>query len=215
MLSGAVWLVQAALLFGSAGRLDWPMAWALLGAVALVGVCGFAALDPELIAERANPAPGFDAGDALLSSLAGLALIFLPLVVAGLDHGRAPVPRCSTAASGAALGLFVVGSLFSIWAAHENRFFSDFVRIQHERRHHVVTTGPYAHIRHPGYAGGIVAYLAVPMALGSAWALLPALVGAALLVVRAAREDRFLQSRLDGYRAYAGRVRWRLVPGLW
>jgi protein-S-isoprenylcysteine O-methyltransferase Ste14 len=181
----------------------------------LVAVCGFAALDPELIAERANPGPGFDLGDALLSSVAGLALIFLPLPVAGVDVGRAQVPHFSTAVRGAALGVFVLGSLFAIWAAYANRFFSDFVRIQHERGHHVVTTGPYAHIRHPGYAGGIVAYVAVPVALGSTWALLPALVGAALLVARAAREDRFLHEKLDGYRAYAARVRCRLVPGVW
>jgi len=214
-LSVVMWLAQAALLFGSAGRFDWPMAWALLCAIVVVAVCGFAALDPELIAERSKPTPGFDRADAVLASISGLALIFIPLQVAGIDVGRLQVPHFPIEVRIAALGIFLLGNLFSIWAAHCNRFFSDFVRIQHERGHHVVSNGPYAHLRHPGYAGGIAAYLAVPVALGSAWALLPALVGAALLVARAAREDRMLHAKLAGYCAYAARVRYRLLPGIW
>ena len=194
-LSVVMWLAQAALLFGSAGRFDWPMAWALLCAIVVVAVCGFAALDPELIAERSKPTPGFDRSDAVLASISGLALIFIPLQVAGIDVGRLQVPHFPIEVRIAALGIFLLGNLFSIWAAHCNRFFSDFVRIQHERGHHVVSNGPYAHLRHPGYAGGIAAYLAVPVALGSAWTLLPALVGAALLVARAAREDRMLHAK--------------------
>jgi len=209
------WLVQAALLFGAAGRLDWPMAWALLGAYVAVAVAGFAALDPELIVERSKPTPGFDRFDAVLATTSGIALILLPFPVAGIDVGRSQEPHVPIAMRVAALGVHLLGNAFSMWAAHCNRFFSDFVRIQTERGHHVVANGPYARLRHPGYAGGIAAYLSVPIALGSFWALVPAVVGAALLIFRAAREDRMLHAKLDGYRAYAERVRYRLLPGLW
>ena len=71
-----------------------------------------------------------------------------------------------------------------------------------------------AHIPH-GYAGGMVAFLSLPVMLGSLWALLPALVGVSLLTLRTFSEDRFLRKELDGYRQYASQVRWRLLPGIW
>ena len=209
------WLVQAALLFGSAGRLDWPMAWALVGAYFAIAVVGFTVLDPELIVERSKPTPGFDRFDAVLSITSGIAFIFLPLPVAGIDVGRSQEPHLPVAIRVAALGVHLLGNAFSMWAAHCNRFFSDFVRIQTERGHHVVANGPYAWLRHPAYAGGIAAYLSVPIALGSLWALVPAVFGAALLIFRCAREDRMLHAKLDGYCAYAERVRYRLLPGGW
>jgi protein-S-isoprenylcysteine O-methyltransferase Ste14 len=208
--------IFAAALFVPAGRLDWAMAWAYLGLFGVVAAAGFALLDPELIRERARPAPGFDRVDAVLSSAAALALLVLPLVVAGLDvgrsGGRSSLPPALRAA---ALAVFAIGQVVAVWAAHTNRFFSDFVRIQTERGHHVVDTGPYAFVRHPGYAASIPAYAAVPVLLGSAWGLLPALVGAAIFVLRTAREDRTLHEKLPGYREYAARVRWRLLPGVW
>ncbi len=96
-----------------------------------------------------------------------------------------------------------------------NRFFSTFVRIQEDRGHHVVTTGPYRFVRHPGYAGAIVGSLALPLALGSLWALIPAAIGSAGFALRTHREDRMLRDELPGYLEYSRRVRWRLLPGLW
>jgi len=203
-------------LFVPAGRLDWPMAWAYLGLFCVIAVAGFALLDPELIRERARPTPGFDRVDALLSSAAAVALLVLPLVVAGLDvgrsGGRSPLSPLLRAA---ALAVFAIGQAVALWAARSNRFFSDFVRIQTERGHHVIDTGPYAFVRHPGYAASIPAYLAVPVLLGSAWGVVPALLGGVLFVLRTAREDRILHARLPGYREYAARVRWRLLPRVW
>ena len=97
-----------------------------------------------------------------------------------------------------------------------NRFFSSVVRIQADRGQYVVTTGPYAVIRHPGYSAGILIILASGVALGS-WLAAAVVVIASLpfLLYRAITEDRFLQAELPGYRAYAERVRWRLVPGIW
>ena len=114
-----------------------------------------------------------------------------------------------------ALVVFAFGYGFATWAALSNPFFATVVRIQDDRNHSVVSSGPYALVRHPGYAGVLLSHLAVPFALGSIWASLPAAVGTVFFVVRTSREDRMLRDRLVGYREYQARVRWRLLPGVW
>ena len=115
----------------------------------------------------------------------------------------------------AALLIILAGYVLGSYALLANRFFSGMVRIQTERNHQVVSSGPYRWMRHPGYAGALATYLAVPFFLDSLWALLPALVISALLVVRTAWEDATLQAELDGYQTYARQVRYRLLPGVW
>jgi protein-S-isoprenylcysteine O-methyltransferase Ste14 len=100
-------------------------------------------------------------------------------------------------------------------ALFSNPFFSGVVRIQTERGHQVISHGPYRLLRHPGYAGNLLYYLAVPLFLDTLWAYLPALLLVLVTVIRTALEDRTLQAELDGYAAYAGRVRYRLLPGIW
>lgn len=97
----------------------------------------------------------------------------------------------------------------------ENRFFSGIVRIQTERGHQVISTGPYRWMRHPGYAGVLLLYLATPIFLDSRWAFLPALFLTVVLLIRTNLEDKALQNELEGYWAYANRVRYRLLPGVW
>jgi len=96
-----------------------------------------------------------------------------------------------------------------------NAFLSTVVRIQAERGHYVVTTGPYAYVRHPMYAGMVLTFWGVPLLLGSWWALLPGSLNALLFVIRTALEDRTLQAELPGYADYVRKVRRRLVPGVW
>jgi protein-S-isoprenylcysteine O-methyltransferase Ste14 len=96
-----------------------------------------------------------------------------------------------------------------------NPFFEKTVRIQTERGHYVIDTGPYRFIRHPGYLGFLGWCLSTPLFLGSWWSLLPALLCIAALAVRTRLEDRTLHQELSGYREYAGRVRYRLIPGIW
>ena len=103
----------------------------------------------------------------------------------------------------------------AIWAMLANRFFSPVVRLQEERGHHLITTGPYRFVRHPGYTGTLVSVLCVGPALGSWLASIPMVVFALLILRRARLEDRFLHDKLDGYPAYAQRVRYRLLPGVW
>ena len=96
-----------------------------------------------------------------------------------------------------------------------NAFFSAVVRIQDDRGHAVASGGPYRFVRHPGYSGSLAFELATPIMLGSLWALIPSGLNALLIVVRTALEDRTLNEELDGYREYAGQVRYRLLPGVW
>ena len=111
--------------------------------------------------------------------------------------------------------LFVLGGGIFLRAMGENPFFEKTVRIQQERDHHVVETGPYSLVRHPGYVGLIVLILSFPLVLTSPRALYLAGFAAVCVVVRTVLEDRTLHAKLPGYSDYAGRVRWRLLPGVW
>ncbi len=210
----AVLGVLIAVLFGSAGRWDLPYFWAYVGINAALVVAGAYTVDPELQRERWRPAKRD-------REFWHVVLVALPcwlahLVVAGLDVGRfhwsTPLPPAVQV-----LGLAIS---FASWglvlrAMVVNRFFSPVVRIQTERGHHVVTTGPYRYVRHPGYSGAIDGLLSSPLALGSWWALAPVIPLALVIGRRAATEDRFLRAQLPGYAAYAARVRYRLLPGIW
>ncbi len=203
----------AAILFASAGRLDLPWFWAVLALHTALVLTGIHFIDPELRQERLRPGPG---GRSRQVRMLALPMILAHLMVAGLDVGRfgwsGPMPA---AMQGAALVGYAAGTVLSLWAMAANRFFSPVVRIQSERGHHVVTAGPYALLRHPGYTGLIIASICGGVALGSFWSLVPLIPLVAIFLWRTAMEDRFLHEGLEGYTGYAERVRYRLVPGLW
>ena len=200
-------------LFLSAGRLDIPFFWAFLAVMAVGGIVVVSQMDPELRTERVHPGPG-----GIDRRLRVMVLPFFigHLVVAGLDVGRYDWSgRLPVAVQVVGLMEIIASILFSAWAVRTNRFFSPVVRIQQERGHHVVTSGPYRWIRHPGYAAVLYWLFASGPALGSWYSIIPLAPALGLILRRAAIEDRFLHEHLDGYVAYAGRVRYRLVPGLW
>ena len=111
--------------------------------------------------------------------------------------------------------LLIIGMVGLTWAESVNKFFEPTVRIQTDRGHKVIDTGPYAIIRHPGYVSGFLLFLGMPLALGSLWALIPAVLMCLLLVLRTIWEDQTLREELAGYEEYAQRVRYRLIPGVW
>ena len=113
------------------------------------------------------------------------------------------------------LHLITLGYSFACWAMVENRFFSGVVRIQTDRGHVVCDSGPYHIVRHPGYIGNILALAGIVLALSSIWTIVPAMIAFVIAVVRTALEDRTLQEELPGYKEYAQRVRYRLIPGLY
>lgn len=210
-------LGQAVVLFLSAGRWDWVMGWAFVFATTLwVGATALAVIprNPELLAERAGPRKGAKTWDTVIMSTVGLILIAC-YIVAGLDvryEWTAGIPPLLQVA---ALIIVVLGYALIVWATAANAFFSLIVRIQQERGHVVATGGPYQFVRHPAYVGGLAVYLATPVMLGSLWALVPGGLAALLMLVRTALEDKMLLNELDGYQDYAGRVRYRLLPGIW
>ncbi len=211
-------LIEAAILFISAGRLDWVAAWAYIAIYLIILTINAVVLlrkDPELIAERAQVKEDSKGWDRLLASVVSIIGPLITFIVAGLDvrYGwTSPLP-----AAVQVVGLVVValGYLLVSWAMASNKFFSGVVRIQKDRGHTVASAGPYQYVRHPGYVGMMMFQAITPVALGSLWALVPALITACLFVVRTALEDRTLQAELDGYRDYAQRVRYRLLPGVW
>jgi len=210
-------LMLAAILFLPAGRLDWVMGWALIGitflwasATALVGILR----TPGLLAERLGPRKGAKTWDTVIMSIVGLATI-ARCIVAGLDVRFGWTTGISLPFQIATLAIAMVGYALVVWATAANAFFSQIVRIQKERGHTVATGGPYQFVRHPGYVGTILFELATPIMLGSWWALIPGGLSALLFVVRTALEDKTLLEELDGYREYAERTRYRLLPGIW
>jgi protein-S-isoprenylcysteine O-methyltransferase Ste14 len=170
--------------------------------------------DSEITVERARDAPaGQDWDKKLLGSYFIVSTV--TFLVAGMDSGRfgwsGQVPMGVTLSG---VVLILAGQVVFALAKRENQFFSSTVRIQAERGHTVCDTGLYRMVRHPGYLGMLMSLLAFPLVMNAYWALVPALVGGAILVIRTVLEDRFLARTLPGYEAYARTTRWRLVPGV-
>ena len=137
------------------------------------------------------------------------------MLVAGLDALYNWSPPYSLPIKIISLLALLLGYALGSYALIENRFFSGTVRLQTERGHQVVSSGPYRWMRHPGYAGALLTYLATPFFLDSSWAFLPAVFIVILMIIRTYLEDKFLQNELEGYRDYTKRVRFRLLPGVW
>jgi protein-S-isoprenylcysteine O-methyltransferase Ste14 len=111
--------------------------------------------------------------------------------------------------------LLIPGIGIVTWAQVVNRFFEPSVRIQTDRGHTVIDSGPYAFVRHPGYIGACLLFVGIALALGSSWSLIPAGLTCAMLILRTRWEDQTLQAELAGYEEYTKKVRFRLIPGVW
>lgn len=209
--------LYAAVFFGVAGRIDIPQAWAFFGAYIVFTVAlAFTVHDPELFKERSKGMGAIkQTWDRIILAFNAVGMFGI-YVVAGLDAGRFQwEPRPSVFAMAIGFIIFFTGGAFLAWAMRTNTFFSTVVRIQEERGHHAITTGPYRFVRHPGYVGMLLMIVATPIAFGSYWALIPAGFAALAMVVRTAKEDALLQRELDGYAEYASATRSRLIPGIW
>ena len=171
---------------------------------------------PGLLAERGKfgKAQDVKSWDRLLSPLMAVSMTFPLFIVAGLDHRLGWSPVFPTWLNITGFILIVPGYAFAGWALTENRFFSTVVRIQTDRGHMVCDSGPYRIVRHPGYAGNILALPGMVLAFGSVWTIIPVIVALIIAAIRTALEDRTLQEELPGYRDYVRRVRYRLIPGV-
>lgn len=211
VLSGVGFI--AVILLPSAGRLDLTRIWVYLAVTALMAAVGIARMDPGLIRERFKPGPG--AWDRPVELLLGPGYP-AHLVVAGLDIGRfhwsAAMPTLLVVLGFVA---YAVGNAFCLWSMIVNPYFSPKIRLQSDRGQTVVSNGPYAYLRHPGYAGAAVMLVGSAFALGSWASLIPSIIAVVGLVWRTSWEDRFLKANLPGYAGYAARVPYRLIPRIW
>jgi protein-S-isoprenylcysteine O-methyltransferase Ste14 len=209
--------IQAAILFLTAGHLDWVWAWVFLGIYlvsVLVNSVFMIRCNPETLAERGH-AQETKGWDKLVGGLWSLVQFLILPVIAGLDLRFGWTRDISTwwhivGAITFALGLALFG-----WAIITNAYFSTEVRIQSDRGQTVCRSGPYRYIRHPGYAGTTLQSIAIALLLGSWWTLIPAVVASTLMILRTFLEDRMLQAELLGYQAFVQEVRYRLIPGIW
>lgn len=207
----------AAIIFWPAGSMGWAAGWAYFALVTttlLINYNYLRRVNPEVIEHRLRLGKGTKRWDIIWSIL--FAPVFIAVyVIAGFDAVRYEWSAMPLWLWPIGLSLWLPGNFLLTWSMGVNPFFEKTVRIQTERGQRVIDSGPYALVRHPGYLGFIGWALSAPLFLGSWWAFLPALLSVVAIVIRTALEDRTLQEELFGYRAYAGRVRYRLVPRIW
>lgn len=198
----------------------WWQAWVYSVVLLVAGIGGrlWAELQhPGLLAERQSLEKVQEAKpwDKVLAPLMAVSISFPLFIVAGLDHRWGWSPVFPTWLNILGLAMVSVGYALSAWAMVQNPFFSSTVRVQWDRGHVVCDTGPYRIVRHPGYAGNMLPLAGIALALGSLWTLIPAVVAFIIVAIRTILEDRTLQEELPGYRDYARRVRYRLIPGIY
>jgi len=215
-----VYLLIPLILLICGGDLGWWQAWVYSLLIVAAGIGGRIWAErrhPGLMAERQNieKIKSAKAWDKVLAPLMALSIGFPPVIVAGLDHRYGWSTEFPLWLIVLGFILISLGYAFAAWALAENRFFSSVVRIQTDRGHVVCDTGPYRIVRHPGYAGNNLALLGIVLALGSVWTIIPVSVALIITVIRTALEDQTLQEELPGYRDYAQRVRYRLIPGIY
>jgi protein-S-isoprenylcysteine O-methyltransferase Ste14 len=212
-------IFQAGLFFVAAGTQvlrAWIYYGSVLGylALAIVALLRFFPATIEVINERGTIKNGTKAWDKLFAVFYTLLLLVTPLV-AGLDVGAHASGRPSALFVPPALALTLASLLLAHWTMVANKYAELGVRIQEERGQRVVSSGPYRYVRHPLYVSVIATNLVYPLAVGSLWAYTPGALIVALFIWRTAMEDRTLKAELSGYCAYARRVRFRLLPGVW
>jgi protein-S-isoprenylcysteine O-methyltransferase Ste14 len=204
-------LFVAAVICGLTGRYTDPWLWGFLATLAVVNLYPAIRLDPDLAQERFHP-PDQGADWLYLGAIRIMALTLLVVSCLDVRWQISSVPDAVRL-----LGIVGMATSLAVFfrAMMANRFFSAVIRIQKDRGHHVIDQGPYAIVRHPGYAGMLPSMAFVGLALGS-WMGFAIGVGGSLLGLRRVFfEDAFLKAHLDGYKEYATRVRYRLIPGVW
>ncbi len=213
----SIYGLMSGFMFGVAGRIDLPWVWATMSVFSTAHMTCLIVIrrDSGLIRERLKPGPGAPLWDRILLSL--LAVVFLAnMLVTPLDVGRFHwSDKLPFVLHMMGLVATAIGMAITTWAMAVNTFFSKVVRIQSERGHRVVSSGPYRFVRHPGYVGITLMWIGFHLAIGSWLGVAVAAIVVILLVYRTAKEDQLLIRELDGYEEYANNVRWRLVPRIW
>ncbi len=208
--------IQAVVFFTAAGHTDIPRAWLYFGFGFLnliVNFIIFYRVSPDIIRERSEMKPGLKGFDKVFIVFYTLFLFLVFPAVAGLDAGRFHWSDLGIEFAVFGFFLYVIGATLIDWAIITNKYFETTVVVQ--KGQNVVSTGPYAIVRHPGYTGMILNNIAAPLIIGSAYALIPAAAIAVLFFFRTHYEDRTLLEELEGYAEYAKKVKYKLIPWVW
>ena len=219
VVSSFLMSIMILVFFMSAGRTDIPRAWIFFGAAFTYNFLSTLIVfryNPELIIVRLRVRrEGSHRWDEILMRITNLTGILLIPIVAGLDVGRYNWSFLQPVFLIPGFLLFITGAILVVWAMSVNKFFEPTVRIQKDRGHKVISTGPYGLIRHPGYLSGILWMSSIPLIIGSIYSIIPLILYYILMILRTYLEDQTLQKELPGYSEYSKKVRYRLIPLIW
>lgn len=210
-------IIQAVLLFVSAGSPRWAAGWWYIGLYVIMLFLASFVMIPhrrEVIEERSKGTTGGKSWDLRITRLMSIPTLGL-LILSGFDQRWNWTPSLPVWLKLCGVLAFIAGYLLVLWAMYTNQYFSQVVRIQSERGHVAVTDGPYRIVRHPGYLGMSASMLGAILLLDSLWGLVCFALYMALIITRTVLEDRTLRAELPGYAEFAARTRYRLFPGLW
>ena len=210
-------LLQATLLFISAGSVRWLAGWGYIGLYMLMLVGAAFIMIPlrrDVVEERSKGTKGGKIWDLYLTRLMIIPSFGL-LIVSGLDERWGWTHPLQPWIRSLGVFFFLLGFTLVLWAMYTNKYFSQTVRIQTERGHAAVTGGPYRIVRHPGYLGMILSLLGTVFILDSLWGLTCFAFYLAVIITRTALEDRTLQAELPGYQEFTQKTKYRIIPGIW
>ena len=213
------WMIFSAIAFYSAaGTIRVTRFCVYLGIVfigAIISTVIAVKFTPELMNQRGKRNPGTKKWDLFLVIPYILILIVIVPLIAGFDLVRFHWTYLGYPYLIAGLCLYVVSFFIVQWSMIVNKYFETTVRIQNDRDHKVITSGPYKIIRHPGYTGMVLTSISLPLLLGSIYAFIPVCISLVLLLIRTYKEDATLQAELDGYSEYVKITKYRLIPFVW
>jgi protein-S-isoprenylcysteine O-methyltransferase Ste14 len=207
-------ILQGVLLFISSCTLRWQWAWIFVSVGIFILIINFFVLPVELIEERGKKKENVKKWDRILTTTSIIPIMGI-YIISGLDFRFGWSNNINVFFNIAGLLFYFLGSMLFTWAMISNKYFSTMVRIQNDRDHSVVTTGPYKYVRHPGYVGYIVFTLATPVSLGSIYGLLISGIASILFIIRTFLEDKTLRNELNGYLEYCNKVKYKLIPLIW
>ena len=210
-------IIWGGLLFMSAGDFAWLRGWLYIGLWGItfaVNAVVLLKLNRDVVLARLKPEWSSDRSDTILLTLLLPVTLAVP-VLAGLDAVRYSWSSLPFWPLYPGIALHAAGDALLLWTMVVNPFLETTVRVQTERGHRVITSGPYAIVRHPMYLGVVLTFLAVPLVLGSACTFAPVVAMTFLLMARTVLEERLLRRDLPGYEEYMSKTRWRIIPGIW
>jgi protein-S-isoprenylcysteine O-methyltransferase Ste14 len=211
-------IIIGAVLFGTAGTFDWPEAWAYIiiqfgwSAGLTVWLWSY---DPELLKDRMKFMKKSAKGWDKVITFGSMPFYIAYMVIPGFDAVRYRWSHVPLWVKTICFFLVIASFIWITWVMKENTFLSRHVEIQDERGHKVITTGPYKFVRHPMYFGSAILLPALPVALGSLYALIPVAFCIVIMIIRTYLEDKTLRKELEGYLEYAHKTKYRLLPGIW